>query len=236
MFESIYRTFVVPLRDFVYPPLCLACAQQLDDDEFRVCSPCWKSFRRLAPGDPTWMEIRSKLAAEGVVEELLTCYLFEKEGKLQDVIHALKYSGMKSLGVQLGKELGQTMMSQQRFAGADLLIPIPLHSRKQRERGYNQSEYICRGVAEVTGLSLNTHILRRCKYTESQTHLDLLQRKINVEDAFVVHPKYVEALRGKTCILVDDVITTGSTINAAGRALLAAGAERVLVASVALAE
>lgn len=236
MFGSIYRTFVVPLRDFVYPPVCLACAQRLEDDEFRVCSRCWKSFRKLTPGDPTWLEIRSKLALEGVVEELLSCFLFEKDGKLQDVIHALKYSGMKSLGVQLGKELGQAMMSHRQFAGADLLIPIPLHSRKQRERGFNQSEYICRGVAEVTGLSLNTHLLRRRKYTESQTHLDLLQRKINVEGAFVVHPKYVEWLGGTSCILVDDVITTGSTINAAGRALLAGGAARVLVASIALAE
>lgn len=220
----------------MYPPVCFTCDHYLTGDESRVCSNCWNSFTRIESSHPTWQEIKGKLTSEEVVDDLLSCFLFEKEGRLQDVIHRLKYNGMKSLGVRLGREIGNRISSDPVYCGVDGLIPIPLHKLKQRERGYNQSEYICKGIQEITQIPLYSSLIIRKKYTESQTQLDLQQRKENVGNAFTMHPKYSSLVKGKRFILVDDVITTGSTINACANELRARGAVQVFAASVALAQ
>ena len=233
--NSFLRHIILPLRDFIYPPLCFSCSQRLNDGEVRVCSTCWESFAKVHHGDPAWLEFKAKFDAEGAVKDFLVCFLFEKEGKLQNVIHHLKYSGIKSLGVQLGREIGDKIISNSMFASADYLIPVPLHKLKQRERGYNQSEYLCKGIVEVMSIPINTTFLIRKKYTESQTQLNFEQRKENVGDAFVINLKYQSEIQEKTFILVDDVITTGSTINACAKELINHGAACVLAASAALA-
>jgi len=143
---------------------------------------------------------------------------------------------MKSLGVRLGKEIGNRIKACQTFSSADYLLPIPLHRLKQRERGYNQSEYICRGISEATGIPVGGSILYRTKYTKSQTQLNLGERRANVGDAFKVNPKFQSEIRGKSFILVDDVITTGSTITACARELRTNGGRTILAVSVALAK
>ena len=170
-----------------------------------------------------------------MVDDVLSCFLFEKEGKLQDIVHLLKYRGIKSVGVELGKTLGGYMMQDVRFMSADFLIPVPLHRLKLRERGYNQSEFLCKGISEVTHIPIHSSLIVRKKYTQSQTQLDLEERRKNVGDAFTVHERFLSEVKGKTFILVDDVITTGSTINACARGLVAHGAASVFAAAAALA-
>ncbi len=235
MIKLIHRYLVYPLQDFIYPPVCFTCDELLPEGQERICTGCWNSFTSPDSSSPTWKEIHEKFHAEGVVEDFLSCFLFEKEGKLQEVIHHLKYGGMKSLGVRLGEELGRRLQSDERFASADFLVPVPLHKLKRRERGYNQSEYICRGISHVSGIPVAGDFLSRTKHTQSQTQLSLLERKGNVSEAFSILPEAALHVRGKTCVLVDDVITTGSTINACARELLSAHARRVYGASVALA-
>lgn len=143
----------------------------------------------------------------------------------------MKYEGFEKLGVWLGQELGKTIRS----AGvqADGLIPIPLHRRKLRERGYNQAELVAHGVARTTGIPVRTDIVRRRRFTETQTKLGLEQRKKNVEDAFeLISGADVD---GNSCVLVDDVITTGATIISCAGALRAGGASKIIAASLALA-
>jgi ComF family protein len=118
----------------------------------------------------------------------------------------------------------------------DYLVPIPLHRRKLRERGYNQAELIADGMSEVAGIPVRTDLVRRKKVTQTQTMLSLEERKKNMDDAFEVVPVAIRNLENKTCILVDDVITTGSTIISCARELRAAGASRTVAASSALAE
>jgi ComF family protein len=183
-----------------------------------------------------WQEISSKLKEEGVVEDLLSCFLFEKEGKLQEIVHLLKYRGVRSVGVELGRTLGGYVIRDARFASADYLIPVPLHRIKERERGYNQSDHICRGISGVTHIPIGHSLLLRTKYTQSQTKLNHEERRQNVGDAFAVHQKYRNEVGGKKLIIVDDVITTGSTINACAKVLNALGVKSVLAASAALAE
>ncbi len=232
----LQQYIINPIRDFIYPPVCFTCNQHLRDHEVRVCSVCWNSFTCIDPSHPTWNEIKGKFAIEKVVQDIFSCFLFEKDGKLQDVIHLLKYQGMKSLGIKLGDEIGRKITAEPEFVGADYLIPIPLHKLKKRERGFNQSEYICKGISAITNIPTHIDIIVRKKYTQSQTQLNLQERNENVGDAFEVNPRYQHLIPGKSFILVDDVITTGSTINACAKELTAHRADRIIAASIALAE
>lgn len=231
----LYRSILVPLRDFIYPPVCFVCDNLLPAGEDRVCMGCWNSFAQVDSCHPTWAEIREKFDAQGTIDDLLSCFLFEKEGALQDILHMLKYRGMKSFGIRLGREIGYRMIEHPEYARAEALLPVPLHRRKERERGYNQAEVICRGIQEVTGIPIDTSLLVRNKYTLSQTKLTLEERRQNVGDAFGVARDHRSIISGKCYILVDDVITTGSTINACAEALRANGAEKIFAASAALA-
>ncbi len=212
------------------------CDRLLLKNEERICCACWEKVTKISPADPTWKEILERFLAEGVVNDILSCYLFEKEGVFQKVIHLLKYQGMKSIGVDLGCNIGKRMIECSYYSSADYLIPVPLHRLKARERGYNQSEYLCRGISQITGIPIGPGIIKRKKYTQSQTTLTIEERKLNVGGAFFLDPKYIPAVKGKTFILVDDVITTGSTINACARELRSHGAQEVYAASAALAE
>jgi ComF family protein len=200
-----------------------------------ICARCWAAIPEIGPAHPVWNEISAHLRSEGAVRELLSCYLFEKEGVLQQVVHLMKYGGMKSLGVRLGTEVGSRILTNPEFMSQDALVPVPLHKLKQRERGYNQAEYLCRGISAVTRIPVMSSLLLRKRYTESQTELDRNARKKNVSGAFVLNPKCREKIEGRSFILVDDVMTTGSTVNACARELLDHGAERVLALSAALA-
>jgi ComF family protein len=146
----------------------------------------------------------------------------------------MKYEGFEKLGIRLGRELGRAVQS----AGiqADCLIPIPLHKRKFRERGYNQAELIARGVSEVTGIPVRTDIVRRWRFTETQTKLDLEQRKKNMEDAFELMPGAASFVNGTTLLIIDDVVTTGATIISCARELVDAGASGIITGSLALAQ
>jgi ComF family protein len=178
---------------------------------------------------------RERVRAAGC-EDLMALCEFRKDGPLQSVIHQLKYGEMTSLGMELGKRLGTLvgpLISAQNIGG---MIPVPLHSGKKRERGYNQSEYIARGIGSVTGLVCVPAYLRRHKYTVSQTELSSEERKLNVGDAFRVPSRYVSVVSGRRFVLVDDVLTTGATVAACAEALRNAGALRPVVCVVGLAE
>ncbi len=211
-----------PVRDFIFPPLCLLCNESLTEE--RICRSCWGSFPPADPSHAAWKNLQRIVTREGV-DDLFASFLFEKEGKLKDALHLLKYSEKRSIGLMFGREIGA------HIAFADALVPVPLHRRKQRERGYNQSEWISLGIAETAKIPLNTSMLVRRKDTPTQTHLDSESRWENLRDAFESCP----AVNGKNVILVDDVMTTGSTIAACARALKSLGAARVCAVAAAIA-
>jgi ComF family protein len=236
MLQTFYRSFILPVQDIIYPPICLTCNDLISDRSSKLCLTCRKSLTSIDHLHPTWSEIKSKFDDEGYVSDMISCFLFEKEGKFQEVIHLLKYRGIKSIGVELGRTIGVKMQAISLYSSADVLVPIPLHKLKKRERGYNQSEFLCHGISEITHIPVNAKLLLRIKYTESQTQLNLQERKENVDDAFTINKKFLTEVERKTFILVDDVITTGSTINACARVLLDHGAEKVFAVSAALAK
>lgn len=228
------RTLSRILLDFVLPPSCLSCQNLLQPGERHLCSSCWSAIPRIDESLPLYRETRTKLLSSGEVDELISPFVFEKEGTFQSLVHALKYSGFVSVGLLLGNRVGEEMNSG--GIEADALIPIPLHRARKRERGYNQAELIAEGISEKTGIPVRANLLTRVKNTKSQTKLSLEERAENMSEAFTVPPRAAGSLQDSRCVVVDDVITTGATIVSAATALKSAGARSVFAAAAALAE
>jgi len=161
-------------------------------------------------------------------------FVFEKDKTLQSLIHSIKYNkrflNAKFLGGLIGSELGKILTVWK----IDLIIPVPLHHLKKAERGYNQSEFIVKGISNKLNISYSTIALKRVRYTETQTAFNIEEREKNISNAFRVKSK--NKIVGKNILIVDDVITTGSTIKECGKALLEDGAKSVYACSVAIAD
>jgi ComF family protein len=158
--------------------------------------------------------------------------VFEKDKELQHIIHSLKYEKKFLLGVFLGSLLGETIKNEFTDYKIDFVVPVPLHHLKKAEREFNQSFYIAKGISKKTGIRVNNKLVKRKRFTESQTTMTLSEREENIKEAFIPGKK----LSGENILLVDDVITTGSTIKECGRVLLDAGANKIYAASIAIAD
>ncbi|MCD6168994.1 MAG: ComF family protein [Candidatus Latescibacteria bacterium] len=226
------------LLDFVYPPYCCLCGTRLQEGEKVVCEGCWGEVKPLqGPFCPN-----CGYPVKPGADECAMCqqrgWTFRQVGVLADfqppvqqLIHLLKYKGKRSVGTRLGAMLSQALQGRPQWQRADLIIPVPLHRSRLRERGYNQSLLIAKALAERLQKPLRQELLVRRRNTRSQTKLNVAQRVENVSGAFQV--KYPVEVREKRIILVDDVITTGATADACSRSLVNAGAKEVLVAAVA---
>jgi len=232
--ESLFRAIASPLLNFIYPPKCVSCNRILPDGNQKVCEECWNSIERVSRDHPLYIETRDKILSAGVVADLVSVFVFQKDGAFQHIAHALKYQGYESLGHELGKRLGMTIKNW--GVCGDVLVPIPLHKAKRRERGFNQAERVARGVSTVTGIEVCADAVRRVRHTQTQTQLNSDERKKNVEAAFAFNPTYAKQISRRTCILIDDVITTGATIDSCAKELVKAGASHIIAASAALAQ
>lgn len=196
-----------------------------------VCEACWDSIRRASCSDPLFLQTREKLRSEGAVDDLISMYVFEKGGAFQHIAHAIKYQAYEKLAEELGRRLGDAFGTL--GCPGDLIVPVPLHRIKFRERGYNQADLIARGLARTTGIPVRPNAVRRSRHTKTQTKLTIDERRRNMAGAF---EPGTEMLAGAVCLLVDDVITTGATTAACAAALRRAGAGRVIAVSAALAK
>lgn len=185
---------------------------------------------RVGESDYTVSILKQRFADGGVIDDLITLFYFEKGKVLQQLAHSLKYEEITVFGFELGVQLSEQLGSRK----IDAVIPVPLNRRKERERGYNQSDYIAQGVASVLRIPVLNSVVRRVKYTVTQTRLNAEQRKENMSDAFEIAQE--ELVKGKRILLVDDVITTGSTIQEVAKVLRHAGAASVTAGSAGLAK
>lgn len=225
-----------PLYQFVYPPTCLACNCHLSEDVSRLCSACRGSIRSVAVDDDLFKEMNARLLSGGDIAGLVSAFHFEKEGTLQSLIHQLKYEEMTSVGIELGKQLGAIVKLRFADISKTWLVPVPLHPHKKRERGYNQSDFVAKGISSVTGMDVLPALLKRKKNTKTQTKLNREERKENMNDAFELNSRFRSCVPRSSFILVDDVITTGATIQECARILRQSGAAHVFAASIALAD
>ena len=156
-------------------------------------------------------------------------YYFTKESLMQRLMHQLKYKGNKELGKQLGRFMGLALEQTNRFSDIEALIPLPLFPAKEKRRGYNQAAILCEGISEIMNIQILNDVVRRVQATESQTKKGRMERWENIQGKFeLVQPA---TIRDKHVLLVDDVITTGATLEACGHELLKAIHARVSIAT-----
>jgi ComF family protein len=222
MFKNIFRGIL----DFIIPPLCISCEAPLEKENSFTCTGCSKKLVRYESEHP-W---KNAYILNGTIDNSFSLYQFIADTPVQHLLHSLKYEKMKSIGIKLGKEIAENMPKTSKI---DLAVPVPLHFAKLRERTYNQSDYICRGIGSNRKIDTIPKLLKRNRFTKSQTKLDKYARQENVRSAFELNPKYKEVIQGKNIILVDDVITTGATILECARVLKESGAAYVIVCSAA---
>lgn len=214
------------LLDFIIPPLCVSCGSPVEENRRFVCHGCVEKLTRFSSQHP-W---RDEYISRDYINDSLSLYQFIKDTPIQHLLHSLKYEKMKSIGIMLGKELAGIIPRGIKF---DYTVPVPLHTAKERERTYNQSEFICRGIADVLEITVLPKLLKRTRFTKSQTKMDKHERIENVRNVFEINSKHKGTSEEKNIVLVDDVITTGSTILECAKVLKEAGAGYVLVCSTA---
>lgn len=225
------------ITDFLhlfYPRLCLACGQNhLPANEW-LCLPCQfklpkTNFHQLAENDLTerfWGRLQLVAGA--------AMYFFVKGGRTQQLIHNLKYKGKKQIGLEVGKMYGKLLKEIPAYQSVDLIIPVPLHPKKEKRRGFNQSNFFAIGLAESMNVSWSEKHLKRKVYTATQTQKSRQERLDNVLSQF--EACHTEKIAGKHLLLVDDVITTGATMEACGMKLLEIPNTRLSLAAIAIAE
>ncbi len=223
------------IHDFfslLYPRLCLGCNKNLQKNEHLICMQCDyhlpKTNFHLIPGNPVEQVFWGKIELHAAT----SLYFFHKAGKVQRIIHELKYNGNKAVGIFLGKKLGLEIKDHPNFKDVDVLIPVPLHPKKLRSRGYNQSEVFAQGLAQVLGVDVDRSSLFRNRFTETQTKKSRFDRWKNVSEKFSIADN--NNLNGKHVLLVDDVLTTGSTLEACAQSILKAGDVKLSIATIAI--
>lgn len=230
MLQSLNIAIVQPIKDFLFVTECFHCGTRLLDNESRICARCWSTMTLVGENDYTINVLRERFKEGGVIDELVSLFYFEKGKLLQSLAHSLKYQELTIFGFELGVRVSEKLQGKE----FDILIPVPLNKRKERERGYNQSDFIAKGISSVLNVPFDLNVVRRDKYTVTQTHLNAEQRKDNIAEAFsVVRP---EKINGKNILIVDDIITTGATIQELARVLKIAGARNITAVSAGLAK
>lgn len=215
----------------IFPKVCYACGKSLFKKEDCICTYCHYHLPRtdfhLKADNPVhklfWGRVDIHSAA--------AMYLFNKGSKVQRLIHQLKYRGRKEIGVSLGKYYGRELKKSPQFASADMVIPVPLHLKKLKKRGYNQSALFAQGIAESLQVENEIKVLIRAKASHTQTKRSRFDRWKNVEEIFkVTEPAKIE---GKHILLADDVVTTGATLEACAAKLLETPGTKVSVVTIA---
>jgi ComF family protein len=229
--RNLLRRLGNDLLHLIAPAICPSCDAPLADPESTWCSECRISLEPAPYPDDIYTELVGHLGADQIALSAIgSLYSFRKESPVQRLIHALKYQGCRQLGVEMGAELGRALMIFPQFANIEVIVPVPLHPARRRERGYNQSEGVAEGLATVLSRASLLSALARTRHTPSQTTLGARDRRNNVSRAFRV---VNESVRGTNVLLCDDVCTTGATLNACAEQLLAAGARTVYGATLA---
>jgi ComF family protein len=221
------------LFDFILPRFCCSCRNKLVLDQDTMCNECFAKIQRSTQ-DRLQREFDRKFSGKNIITDFYAPFVFEKDKELQQAIHSLKYQKKYRVGIFLGKVLAFNLKTSKPDFNIDLIIPIPLHQLKKAERGYNQAYYIAKGVSYIFKVKVSDRIVKRIKYTESQTKMNLNEREKNISDAFKIKQKSI--VEGKSILVLDDVITTGATISECGKILLEAGANKIYAASIAIAD
>jgi ComF family protein len=214
----LWKRILNDLVSLLFPDLCCGCGTDLYRGEHLICTTC---LYRL-PYTDYHLHLENKAAKQlwGRLpcNAVMALLYFKKGARVQRLIHQLKYKGRSDLGLKLGHMIAEKLRLAPAYAGIDVIVPVPLHKSRERTRGYNQSWHIAKGIAAVLNVPVSRDCLVRTNATSSQTKKGRYQRFENMQAVFLVKDKLV--FKNKHVLLVDDVMTTGATLEACGMALL----------------
>jgi len=230
---SAIKQYVNGLISIIYPHFCAACGNVLFLNEEVLCLKCYAELPRTCFHTDPENEVARLFWGRVPVRNATSFIYFNKDSHYRQILHELKYRGQQRVGIEMGRLFGLEL-KETPFAKADLILPIPLHFSKYRKRGYNQSELIASGISQVLNIPVKSGLVIRTVATKTQTKKTRYERWMNVKDTFQVQDP--DALHDKYILLVDDVITTGATVEACAAALLSVSGVTLSVASLAFAK
>lgn len=214
------------LRELFFPRKCVVCGRFLELEERDVCDACMEGLPKTYQWDIVQNAAFERLARRFEVQDAASLMFFGTESNYRHILYGIKYGNRRELAVRMGMLLGEELAGSRMFKGCQAVVPVPLHPLRRWKRGYNQAELIARGVAQAMGLSVEAKLLRRRRNTKTQTKLQGAAKTKNVQGAFAVDERHAAALQQQNIrhlLLIDDTLTTGSTLAACAAPLLHAG-------------
>lgn len=228
--KQILLEYLVDFSHLVFPFNCFACGIALNAGEKSICNAC----RNGMPLTKYWLHndnpVEKLFWAKIPVKQAASFVFFTKGGMMQELIHQLKYKGKTAVGELMGELFAQHLCGTA-YEEVDVIVPVPLHVSRQKKRGYNQCEHIANGMAAGLKKNCSPGIVQRVRANETQTRKGVYERWINVQELFRVERP--ELVAGKHVLLVDDVVTTGSTLEACAGALLQVPGTKVSITTLA---
>ena len=216
------------LLDLISPRVCVVCGGRLTVTEETLCSKCYLHLPRTDFGSDLYENVMAKLFWGQIqIEKATALFYYEPHAETANILYELKYKNHPEIGEVMGRMMARELQKNGLFDDIDAIVPVPLARKRERERGYNQSLMLAKGVSEVTGLPIYNKVVRRTKFVGSQTHRGRWERNENVADVFELMDG--ESIRGKHLLLIDDVVTTGATIIACAQEMQKASDVKISV-------
>lgn len=232
-FLSPSVSWLKSLRHLLLPHQCIGCGNdQLPDNE-PLCTACLSDLPRTHFEEFAENTVEKIFHGRLDVHAATSLFYFTKDHLLQELLHQLKYQGEKTTGIYLGGLLGDALKEQSRFQHIECIVPMPMVRRKEKKRGYNQADLIAQGMAASMQLPIMNKAVIRTSGVQSQTGLTRMLRWENVKDRYVLHQP--DLLKHRHVLLVDDVVTTGASLESCGLEILRAHPASLSIATVALA-
>jgi len=220
------------LLNLFFPKVCLACQSYLSDNEVHICTSCRHQLPLTNFHFDKSNAVQKIMYGRVKLEEATALLHFSKKGIVQQLIHNLKYRNQEVIGAFLGNWLGEALKDSEAYQSIDTVIPVPLHKSKQRQRGYNQVDKFGKALAKALKADYNSTTLIKKSATKTQVFKDRLKRSSNIEANFMISD--TTNLKGKHVLLVDDIITTGATIEACANVLFAIDDLKLSIATMAI--
>jgi len=216
------------LLDLISPRLCVVCGNRLTVTEETLCSKCYLHLPRTDFDHDLYENVMAKLFwGQIAIEKATALFYYEPHAETANILYELKYKNHPEIGVVMGRMIAKELMRSGMFEGIDAIVPVPLARKRERERGYNQSLELAKGVSEVTGLPIYNKVVKRTKFMGSQTQRGRWERNENVEHVFELVDG--DSISGKHLLLIDDVVTTGATIIACAQKMQKASNVKISV-------